>query len=69
MPEVAGDAALLVDPYSVEDIRRGLNELIHDEELRVNLIANGRRNRERFSPAAIAEKYYQVYRRVAKSAN
>jgi glycosyltransferase involved in cell wall biosynthesis len=69
MPEVAGDAALFVDPYSVEDIRRGLNELIHDEELRVNLIANGRRNRERFSPAAIAEKYYQVYRRVAKSAN
>jgi glycosyltransferase involved in cell wall biosynthesis len=65
MPEVAGDAALLVDPYSVTDIRRGLKELINDEELRARLLANGRRNRERFSPQAIAEQYYQVYRSLA----
>jgi glycosyltransferase involved in cell wall biosynthesis len=65
MPEVAGDAALLVDPYSVADIRRGLNELIQDEALRSRLISNGRRNRERFSPQVIAEQYYELYRSLA----
>lgn len=67
MPEVAGDAALLVDPYSVADIRKGLQELIQDEALRSRLISNGRRNRERFSPQAIAEQYYALYRSLAET--
>lgn len=69
MPEVAGDAALFVDPYNVADIRRGLQELINNEELRTRLIDNGRRNRERFNPDVIAEQYYQIYRRLDKSLN
>ena len=69
MPEIAGDAALFVDPYNVADIRRGLQELINNEELRTRLIDNGRRNRERFNPDVIAEQYYQIYRRLDKSLN
>lgn len=39
MPEVAGDAALLVDPTSVEDIANKMEQLYKDENLRKKLIA------------------------------
>lgn len=41
MPEIAGDAALLVDPYSIEEISEGLNTLALDEAARLQLIARG----------------------------
>lgn len=41
MPEVAGDAALLVDPFSPEDIASALNTIAQDDELRRSLIEKG----------------------------
>ena len=41
MPEVAGDAALLVDPYSIGEIAEGLNTLVLDEATRQQLIYRG----------------------------
>lgn len=41
LEEVAGDAALLVDPLSVESIARGVNLLLEDEELARRLSAAG----------------------------
>jgi glycosyltransferase involved in cell wall biosynthesis len=41
MPEVAGDAAWLVDPYSVAEIAAGLNALALDETVRRDYIARG----------------------------
>ncbi|MES2407837.1 MAG: glycosyltransferase family 1 protein [Pseudomonadota bacterium] len=41
MPEVAGDAALLVDPYSIAEITEGLNTLALDEAARRQMIARG----------------------------
>jgi glycosyltransferase involved in cell wall biosynthesis len=41
MPEVAGDAAVLVDPKDPDAIARGLDELLHDERLRDALRASG----------------------------
>jgi glycosyltransferase involved in cell wall biosynthesis len=49
MPEIAGDAALLVDPFSPEDIARALKKLTFDEELRNKLIEKGRKRRRLFS--------------------
>ncbi|GAA3995960.1 glycosyltransferase family 1 protein [Hymenobacter fastidiosus] len=49
MPEVAGDAALLVDPFSVGSIARGLETMHADAELRQRLIERGFRNTARFS--------------------
>src|SRR3989344_8109209 len=49
MSEVAGDAALLVDPRSVEDIAKGLQRLLLDEDLRSALIAKGRERAKLFS--------------------
>ena len=49
MPEVAGDAALLVNPESVEDIAAALQRLAFDVDLRNNLLEKGRIQREKFS--------------------
>ena len=67
MPEVAGDAACLVDPYDTEDIRKGLLKLIHNKEYREQLIANGRKNKLRFDGKIIAEQYYQLYKKIAEN--
>ncbi|WP_179222938.1 glycosyltransferase family 4 protein [Pontibacter ummariensis] len=64
MPEVAGDAAFLVDPYDVKDIRRGFERLLQDEQLRSRLIQNGLENVKRYRPQEIAGKYLQLYRRI-----
>ncbi|HET8647340.1 MAG TPA: glycosyltransferase family 1 protein, partial [Vicinamibacteria bacterium] len=49
LPEVVGDAAVLVDPYSVDDIADGLERVLGDEALRADLIARGRERVAQFS--------------------
>ncbi len=41
MPEIAGDAALLVDPYDIKDIAAKLEQIIVDPQLRERLVAAG----------------------------
>jgi len=65
MPEVAGDAAELVDPFDVASIRAGVLRVIQDERRRVELIARGLQNVKRFSPQATADHYAAIYREVA----
>ena len=48
MPEVAGDAALLVDPSDPEDIADKLHQIYKDEGLRGRLIANARQQIKKF---------------------
>lgn len=67
MPEVAGDAALLVDPYNVESIRDGVKRLINDQSLRETLVRNGFKNLQRFDEQKIANQYANVYRQVLKN--
>ncbi|MCX6311299.1 MAG: glycosyltransferase family 1 protein [Bacteroidetes bacterium] len=49
MPEVGGDAALYVDPFSEESISSALAMMDKDESLRGNLIAKAKIQREKFS--------------------
>jgi glycosyltransferase involved in cell wall biosynthesis len=49
MPEVAGDAAVLVDPQSVEAIAGGVSAVLGDDALRRRLVAAGRERLERFT--------------------
>lgn len=49
MPEIAGDAGLLVDPHSVEAISQAMNRIVNEKGLRQKLIVNGRVVRQRFS--------------------
>ena len=59
MPEVAGDAALLVDPLSVDEIAEAMAQLASNESLRQELIAKGRLQRTHFSWEHTAERLWQ----------
>ncbi len=58
MPEVAGNAGLLVDPFSIDSIKEGMITIYKDETLRNQLIANGKIQREKFSWDKTAEKLW-----------
>lgn len=58
MPEVAGDAALLVDPFSIDSISQAMTNIADNPSLRRNLIENGRLQRQKFSWDTSAEKFW-----------
>ena len=68
MPYVAGDGAVLVDPFSVASIRAGLLRVIEDGALRAELIERGRRNVRRFDSDSIATLYLDLYRSLQQPA-
>lgn len=49
LPEIAGSAALLVDPYNVENISLGIEQMAQDENLRNTFIAKGLERAKLFS--------------------
>lgn len=61
MPEVAGDAACMVNPYDVNEIRTGIRRVIEDNNYRTELIQNGVQNVRRFNPEIIAKQYINIY--------
>lgn len=63
---VAGNAALLVDPYHTLEIRQGIIKLTLDEELRNTLVQNGFENAKRFHPDIVARQYKEVYESILK---
>lgn len=64
MPEVAGDAALLVDPHSVSQISDAMLALWKDDLLRDGLIAKGRTRRELFSWQQTADRLWHCVENV-----
>jgi glycosyltransferase involved in cell wall biosynthesis len=59
--EVAGDAGLLVDPYSVPDILEGLTRMDRNPKLRCELASAGLEQAEKFSPDKYARRMSVVY--------
>ncbi len=47
MPEVAGNAAVLIDPFNVEDIAAGMEKMFSNDVLRAELIQNGKVQKEK----------------------
>jgi glycosyltransferase involved in cell wall biosynthesis len=68
LPEVAGDAALLVDPTDVDAIADAMLRLSQDEPLRQQLIAAGHANVKRFSWEKAARETLEVLKRAAGQA-
>jgi glycosyltransferase involved in cell wall biosynthesis len=62
LPEVSADAALLVDPYRVDEIVQGMLTLWRDRDLCNQMVARGLRNAKRFSWDTTARETMQVYR-------
>lgn len=66
LPEVVGEAAVMVNPENVFDIARGLREVLLDETIRARCIERGYRQLARFSWQSNAEQVLETYREVAE---
>lgn len=58
MPEVAGEGALLVDPFSVDQITEAMNRLLENQELRNTLIDKSKEQLAKFSWDKTAENLW-----------
>jgi len=66
LPDQVGDAALLFDPFSVEDMASAIRRMAGSEDLRADLIRKGRERLRVFSWERTAKCYRAIYRRAAK---
>jgi glycosyltransferase involved in cell wall biosynthesis len=64
LPEVVGDAAVLVDPYSIEDIAGGLERVLGDDALRATLVERGRIRVAQFSWERSVRAIHRGYMKV-----
>ena len=65
LPEVAGDAALLVDPYSVDEVAEAIECFAMNETLRKEYVTKGELRRTEFRWEDTADKIADIYRRLA----
>jgi len=64
LPEVAGKAAVLVNPYSIKEIVEGIEKLTEDSSLKNKLIKEGLVRAKKFSWEKTAEETIKVYQSV-----
>lgn len=60
LPEAAGDAGLLVDPYDIEDISRTMEKVFSDSNLRARMIEKGYIQAKKFSWPKAADAYIRL---------
>ena len=61
LPEVCGDAAVLVNPEDVEALQEALERVARDDGLRAELIERGLKRAAQFSWEKAAGETWQVY--------
>lgn len=67
LPEIAGDAALLVDALDVEAITKAIRTLDGDDDLRLDLQRRGPEQAKKFSPERYQERVGALYRNILGS--
>jgi glycosyltransferase involved in cell wall biosynthesis len=67
MPEVAGDAALFVDPFNPESIAEALYKAYQYESIRSDLVARGRKRKDLFSWQQTADRLWESIERAVKT--
>lgn len=65
LPEITGDAALLINPYDVEAIAKAMERVLGDDGLRKELVKKGLKHARRFSWQDSAKKTLMAYREVS----
>ena len=68
LPEVVGDAGMLFDPESVEQLTDCLAQIADDRELRAALIQRGHQQAAKFSWERMATETWSVYQQLTKAA-
>jgi len=64
IPEVAGDAAILVDPHNAEDVANAMAKIADDRELRQTMIQKGLEQARKFSWEKCARETLEVFKNV-----
>jgi len=64
LPEVVGDAGLLINPYDITEIADAINNIITDDDLRKNLIKKGLKRSKQFNWSKSAYETLEVYKEV-----
>lgn len=67
MPEIAGNSAKIVDPFNIEDIRKGFEKIIFNSNYRLSLIENGLDNAKRFNAKKLASQFEDIYKELINS--
>jgi glycosyltransferase involved in cell wall biosynthesis len=62
LPEVAGDAALLVDPHDVDALAAAIQRVGEDDVLRADLVGRGRERAQRFTWSSAVDRLVEAYR-------
>lgn len=62
MREVAGEEAVLVDPYNVLSIREGILQIVQNAALREKLIARGQANVAKYKLQEVIKQYEAIYK-------
>lgn len=65
MPEVAGDAAILVNPWDIEALTLAMKRLYDEPEFRTALIEKGKQQRQLFTWERAAQQVYQALKKVS----
>lgn len=65
LPEIAGDAAVLIDPRSLAELRDGLSRLLSSPDLRARLAVRGRQRAALFHWQTCADRSLRFFREVA----
>lgn len=64
MKSIAGDGAVLVNPYSVEEIANAIQELHYNINFKLNIIEKGFVNKEKFNFEIFKNNYFELYEQV-----
>lgn len=64
LPEVVGEAGILVNPYSVDEIKVAIIKVLTDSTLRNDLIKRGLERAKRFTPEKTARQILEVFTEV-----
>jgi glycosyltransferase involved in cell wall biosynthesis len=64
LPEVAGDAGILVNPHNIEEIALAIKEILSDEQLRDNLRMKGLQRAQNFTWEKTALQVWHVLSKI-----
>lgn len=64
MPEIAGDGAIITDPFKPGEIADAMIRIVQDSQVKSDLKAKGLENAKRFSWLAMAERVQQIYQEI-----
>lgn len=65
MPEVSGNAALIIDPFKPEEIKNAMIQLLNDKTLRNEMIEKGFAQAKQFSWMNMAKEVLNLYKEIS----